>query len=616
MTGIPKDFITEIVTRTDIVEIIDARVTLKKKGGNYSARCPFHNEKTPSFSVSHTKQFYHCFGCGAHGNVIGFLMAYDRLEFPEAVEILASQLGLPVPKTATQQKTHNTHYELLSKVADYYQSQLHRSPTALTYLTNRGLSQETIRRFGIGFASAGWDNALKQFGHTPTLQSALLETGILVKNEQQRVYDRKQFGHTPTLQSALLETGILVKNEQQRVYDRFRDRIIIPIKDSRGRVIGFGGRTLGNDTPKYLNSPETPLFHKGSELYGFYEARQANQKLAYTLVVEGYMDVIALHQFGITQAVGTLGTATSTIHLQRLFRHTEKIIVCFDGDRAGKDAAWRALETSLPIIRDGLHINFMFLPEGEDPDSFIRKEGQATFEQYIHNATHLPDFFFHTLCQQIGLSPLNVKKLDIEGKAKLNNLAYPLIQKIRPGVFQTLMLDQLSELLHVSVEKLQDLHPKAMPPLTRERRTLIKHMPNKTKLLSPIQLALTLLLQHPKLVNDPMMMLPDTLRELKHPGTTVLVQLFDLLKNTENLTTGAILEHWRESNLAQRLAELASWELLIPEEGVAAEFCDTIKKIALLERENEIQRLMNKAAEQTLTDEEKKSLMVLLKKRH
>lgn len=577
---IPKDFITEIVTRTDIVEIIDARVTLKKKGGNYSACCPFHNEKTPSFSVSHTKQFYHCFGCGAHGNVIGFVMAYDRLEFPEAVAALASHLGLSVPKTATQQKTHTAHYDLLAKVARHYQSQLHHSSTALTYLTNRGLSQETLQRFGIGFAPPGWDNILKQFCHTPTLQSALLETGVLIKNEQ------------------------------QKIYDRFRERIIIPIKDSRGRVIGFGGRTLGDDTPKYLNSPETPLFHKGSELYGFYEARQANQTLQYALIVEGYMDVIALHQFGVTQAVATLGTATSTTHLQRLFRHTERVIICFDGDRAGKDAAWRALEVGLSTLRDGLQINFMFLPEDEDPDSFVRKQGQTAFQQLMDHAISLPDFFFRTLCQQANPDTM-------DGKAKLSKLAYPLIQKIRPGVFQTLMLNQLSELLGVSTEKLQRLHPKTTStPPAKGTRSLIKHLPNKTKLLSPIQLAITLLLQHPKLVENSAVTLPNSLRELKHPGITILIKLFDLLKNTSNLTTGGILEHWRESSVSNRLAELATWELLIPEEGIVTEFCDTIKKIALFERENKIQALLKKAQEQELAPEEKKHLMALLKDRH
>ncbi|MDF3054994.1 MAG: primase [Gammaproteobacteria bacterium] len=578
--SIPKDFIAELIARTDIVEIIDARVTLKKKGTNYSACCPFHNEKTPSFSVSHSKQFYHCFGCGAHGNAIGFLMAYDRLEFPEAVTALANHLGIPVPREAAQQKVHASHYELLAKIASYYQSQLQHSQTALVYLMNRGLSEKILKDFGVGFAPPGWDNLVKRLGNTQAAQANLIDTGMLIKNEQ------------------------------HKIYDRFRERIMIPIRDSQGRIIGFGGRTLGDDTPKYLNSPETPLFHKGRELYGFYEARQANRTLTYACIVEGYMDVIALHQCGITQAVATLGTAASTAHFQRLFRHTEKIVVCFDGDRAGKDAAWRALETSLSTIRDGLQVNFMFLPEGEDPDSFIRKQGQEAFQQCIENAISLPDFFFQTLSQQVNLDT-------VEGKAKLNKLGYPLIQKIRPGIFQTLMMNKLSELLGVAPEKIRSLHVGTVQRRPAvQARSLLKQMPNKTKLLSPIQLAITLLLQYPKLVEDPAVVLPDSIRMFKQPGAVTLVQLFDLVKSRQNLTTGAILENWRGSKVANRLAELAAWELLIPEKGLVAEFCDTLEKISQLEREDKIQTLLKTARQQELTAEEKKQLMTLLKERH
>lgn len=579
--SIPKDFINELIARADIVEIIDRRITLKKKGSSYSACCPFHNEKTPSFTVSQPKQFYYCFGCGAHGNVIGFLMAYDKLKFPEAVEELATYLGLPIPKAIAQQnmaqKGHQLHYELLEKIARYYQSQLNHFEIALAYLKKRGLTTEILQRFNIGFAPPGWDNL------------------------------RKKIGHAPDSQAALLETGMLIKNDQQKIYDRFRERIMFPIKDSRGRMIAFGGRTLGDDTPKYLNSPETPLFHKGSELYGLYEARQHNRVLKWVLVVEGYMDVITLHQFGITQSVATLGTATSQTHLQHLFRYTDEIIICFDGDRAGKDAAWRALEVSLPVIRDGLQLKFMFLPEGEDPDSFLRKQGKEAFETYVAQAITFPDFFFATLCQQADIKT-------VEGKAKLSKLAYPLIQKIRNGVFQTLMMEKLSLLAGVSVEKLHHFYLEPQQDQSEHVPMLPKKPVHKTNLLSPLQLAIALLLQHPQLAEQAV--LPTRLERIKRPGIEVLLEMLAVLKANPKLSTGALLENWRESKHVHRLAELATCELLTPENGLEAEFNDSLKKIAILEREDLIHVLLNKAKQSELSAEEKNCLISLLKDRH
>ena len=346
---IPPQFIDELLSRVDIVDIIDARVPLKKAGKNLHACCPFHNEKTPSFTVSPDKQFYHCFGCGAHGTAIGFLMEYDQLSFPESIQELADTVGMQVPVTqqAALTPARQNLYDLMDKVSRYYVHQLQNHPQRQAfqgYIQQRGLSAETVAAFDIGMAPDGWDNVLRTFG-----------------NNQQS-------------QDQLFEAGMLIKNDKGRTYDRFRDRLMFPIRDRRGRVIAFGGRVIDADgTPKYLNSPETPIFHKGQELYGLYQARKANRRLERILIVEGYMDVIALAQFGINNAVATLGTATTSEHLRQLIRSAPEIIFCFDGDRAGKEAAWRAAENAMPILGGNFELKFIFLPEGQDPDTMIRE---------------------------------------------------------------------------------------------------------------------------------------------------------------------------------------------------------------------------------------------------
>src|SRR5579872_117414 len=377
---IPREFIQLLLSRIELVDLIDGRVPLRKKSANnYFACCPFHTEKSASFSVSQNKQFYYCFGCGAHGNAIDFLMQYDRLEFPEAIEALARQAGLEVPReagTVSRPVVSDHFYTLLEDAAKFYQQQLKQSPTAIDYLKKRGLSGEMAKEFGLGFAPAGWDHLLQTLAKTDALKQALLDTGMLIKKD---------------------DGGY---------YDRFRERIMFPIRDRRGRIIAFGGRILEKGEPKYLNSPETPLFQKGHELYGLYHAQQRNRQLDRVLIVEGYMDVIGLFQHGITYAVATLGTATTTTHLQRLFRHTSEVIFCFDGDEAGRTAAWRALLVTLPIMHDEISIRFLFLPEGEDPDSLVRKEGKQDFENRIQNAATLSHFFFQSIAAQSNLTSL------------------------------------------------------------------------------------------------------------------------------------------------------------------------------------------------------------------
>ncbi len=444
MARIPEKFIDDLLDRVDIVEVIDRRVKLRKSGKNFSACCPFHDEKTPSFSVNPEKQFFYCFGCGAGGNAIGFVMDYERMEFPEAIESLAQTCGLEVPREEARpgekpaQDSNRPLLEQLEQAARFYEHGLRhhdQAARAVAYLKSRGLSGEIAKQFRIGFAPPGWDNLLTTLG-TQDYQKSLLMTG-----------------------------GMLVKNDKDRVYDRFRDRIMFPILDARGRVIAFGGRVLGDDKPKYLNSPETPVFQKSRELYGLYQARKAERSLERIVVVEGYMDVIALAQFGITYAVATLGTATSEAHLERLFRHVPEVVFCFDGDEAGRKAAFRALEATLPAMEDGRQARFLFLPEGEDPDTVVRDKGRQHLEHLFDTATPLETFLFDQLAQGIDSSTL-------DGKARFSKMAAPFLHQLPEGVFKTLMYQDLAERTGIDIDSLKRLQtppPEVMESLAAHR---------------------------------------------------------------------------------------------------------------------------------------------------
>lgn len=429
---IPQSFIDDLLNRTDILDVVSSRIQLKKTGKNYSACCPFHKEKTPSFTVSPDKQFYYCFGCGAGGNALGFIMDHDQLDFPQAVEELAKRAGMDVPReegrrgSKPRQPTDSPLYPLLTAAAEFYRQALKSNPArkaAVEYLKGRGLTGEIARDFGLGFAPPGWDNLLKNLGGDNLQLKAMLDAGLLVENP-----------------------------DSGKRYDRFRDRVIFPIRDSRGRVIAFGGRVLGDDKPKYLNSPETPVFHKGQELYGLFEARKNNRNLDEIMVVEGYMDVIALAQQGIRNAVATLGTATSEEHIKRLFRIVPNILFCFDGDQAGRNAAWRALESALPNLQDGRKVRFLFLPEGEDPDSLVRAEGPDAFRARLaHQAQPLADYFFQQLTREADPSTL-------EGKAHLATLAGPLLEKIPGNTLRLLMRQRLGEITGLSSDALNQIN--------------------------------------------------------------------------------------------------------------------------------------------------------------
>ncbi len=581
---IPQAFIDELLTRTDIVEVIDTRVQLKKAGREYKACCPFHNENTPSFTVSQVKQFYHCFGCGAHGSAISFLMEYEHMEFVEAVEELARRAGLEIPREAGTDSqpvpATRPHYALLAQAAEYYQAQLRshaQAEQAVDYLRQRGLTGEIAARFNIGFAPPGWDNL----------------TGAMATDSDTR--------------RILLELGLLIERDSgSGVYDRFRDRIMFPIHDQRGRTIAFGGRVLGDGEPKYLNSPESVVFHKGRELYGLYEARKAVRQLERILVVEGYMDVVALAQFDINYAVATLGTATTHEHLERLFRTVPEVVFCFDGDRAGREAAWRALENTLPVLHDGREARFLFLPEGEDPDSQVRKTGTEAFEQDIASATHLSDFFFERLAAQVDMD-------SIDGRARLVDLARPLLAKLPKSVFRQLMVERLAELARTDAGRLAghlDSPPPQTAPPARSGSTRAATPGAKSR----VRQAIELLLYQPALAGG--VVRPPLLEQCDLPGVSLLIELLDLLQAQPGLTTGALLEHWRGRDEGRYLHKLAAWNPAVEDLELQADLQRCLNGIQRQHIENRIEILNEEQSRRPLSKAEKQEYGELLVQHH
>ena len=574
---IPRSFIDDLLARLDIVDIVDARVKLKKKGKNYGACCPFHNEKTPSFSVSQEKQFYHCFGCGVHGNAIDFMMEFERLDFVEAIEELASFLGLDVPREqrsgeisttprANSEQKRNL-YDLMGGISQFYRSQLKISANkpAIEYLKNRGLSGEIVQKFGIGYVADEWD---------------------LV---------RKNFGQQKEAQDMLVTGGMLIENDKGNRYDRFRGRVMFPIRDRRGRVIGFGGRVLEDGTPKYLNSPETPIFHKGKELYGLYEVLQAYREPPQILVVEGYMDVVALAQYGVDYSVASLGTSTTGDHVQMLFRQTSTVVCCYDGDRAGKEAAWRALENALEYLKTGNTLKFLFLPDGEDPDSYIREHGKAAFEQLVHNATPLSAYLFDNL---IEIHKLNLGTT--EGKSALRAHASALINKIPDSYFQELL------------EKLLDERTGFDNQLRRARVHTQNTTPQPHKELkrTPMREVIALLIQNPNYAD----MVPDlsSVKGLQLPGLSLFVEVLDICQVNPHISTGQLLENWRESKHEALLSRLASWEIPLVEDNQEDIFLDSLDNILAQCVEKQIENLQAKARSVGLSAEEKRELLALM----
>ena len=631
---IPQSFIDDLLNRTDIVDVVSSRVQMKKAGKNYTACCPFHKEKTPSFSVSPDKQFYYCFGCGAGGNALGFIMDHDNLDFPQAVEELAKAAGMEIPREESgrphkpRQPTDSPLYPLLTAAADFYRQALKSHPArkaAVDYLKGRGLTGEIARDFGLGFAPPGWDNLYKHLSSDTLQQKAMIDAGLLVENA---------------------ETG--------KRYDRFRDRVMFPIRDSRGRIIAFGGRVLGDDKPKYLNSPETPVFHKGQELYGLFEARKFNRSLDEIIVVEGYMDVIALAQQGLRNAVATLGTATSEEHMKRLFRVVPSVLFCFDGDQAGRNAAWRALEATLPCLQDGRRARFLFLPEGEDPDTLVRSEGTDAFKARINqHAQPLADYFFQQLTEEADPRSL-------EGKAHMATLAAPLIDKVPGANLRTLMRQRLSEITGLNSEAVSQLAQNAPAPAQPTYDPGIDYdaMPDYSDFQQPdtylpqqewtpkksgnggkkwenkpwdkkgkrgaereqawipvgveppTLTALRTLLHHPQLAKK--------VEDAEHfaaedqTNNQLLIALVEAVQKNPKLSSIQLLSRWHGTEQGRLLQRLLEKEWLIDADNLEQQFFDTITSLSARQRERKLEQLLRKARQGELSSEEKKQLLDLL----
>ncbi len=586
---IPSEFIDELLAKIDIVDLIDQYVPLKKGGANYMACCPFHKEKSPSFSVSPHKQFYHCFGCGAHGSAIGFIMEYQGLGFTEAVQLLADRAGMTVPRSrnsqdnpqqrAERKKKQQSLEETLSACSDFYRQQLKFHPEARAYLEKRGLNAEIIEHYGLGYAPNDWQPLSQVFQPYPN--AALIEGGQVIRNE-----------------------------ENGREYDRFRHRVMFPIRDSRGQVIGFGGRVLDDSKPKYLNSPDTPLFDKGKNLYGLYEGRAAVKEAGRILVVEGYMDVVALAQFGIGYGVAALGTATTAEHVKILMRQTDSIYFCFDGDAAGRKAAWRALENALPQLKDDKSLHFLFLPAEHDPDSYVRAYGAARFEEaLLHQSVPLSAYFWQALSEGLDLS-------SHEGKSQLIKASSPLLAQIQAPALGFLLKQHLSELVGIDPANLAQLIGQEAPQ--RSVRQQNYRLPRETfrqpAMPSLVQKQIRALLNRPQLAVH--VHLPDYLtfdEELD-----CLANLADLLQQKNLNHAGRILEHLRgtpHEALVRQVLRQADWggDTADYDETLAVrEFQDGMKRLTEEWQQRQIHALKIKAAQGSLTEAEKKLLLTLL----
>jgi DNA primase len=567
---IPRSFIDELLTRVDIVDFIDSYVPLKRRGASHIACCPFHHEKTPSFNVVAKKQFYHCFGCGVSGNVISFVMSYLQQSFPEAIETLATRAGMQVPREGDPEKFKQSQslYQFLQRVSNFYQQTLKTSgKIAIDYLKQRGVNGEIARAYQLGYAPDAWHTLEMHFKH----------------------YIKE-----------LIAAGMIIAREDNKTYDRYRQRIIFPIHDRQGRMIGFGGRALSADQkPKYLNSPETIIFQKNRELYGLHQVLQRNIPLTSIVIVEGYMDVIALAQYGILNAVATLGTATSTYHIQLLNKHTKQLVFCFDGDAAGKQAAWRALESCLTQLDSGLDARFVFLPDSHDPDSFIRQEGAERFHTLVQNAIPLSRFFLDILSQSIDQTSLT-------GKSQLMHAAKPYLSKMADSPYKQLLIDELARVTRIESHRIQQLMMEKTPEKTFEEKNIVR---------TPIRLATAILLQHPEIYAACSTKIPPSILD-ENQSQSVLQSLMQQILENSAINTAALIENWRDSPFFEALNKLATWEHQVPENALTKEFTDIVLFLAQQHQEDQIRQLIEKSRRNELTESERHTLQRLLKERH
>ena len=583
MSGlIPQHFIDDLIARADIVDVLSKRIDLKKAGKEFKAVCPFHNDKNPSLTISPLKGFYHCFSCGAHGTALGFLMEYENLNFVEAVESLASELGVEVPyeNKGNPIKKNDDLFLLMNTIQKKFQNNLKNNTKAIQYLKKRGIDGKTAKKYKIGYAEKGWSNILDNFGSSDSDIKSLLKLGLIIKKENNKGY-----------------------------YDRFRDRIIFPIRDNRGRFIGFGGRIFEGDQPKYLNSPETPIFHKGRELYGLYECQKSMRVIEKVIVVEGYMDVIGLSQNGVEYSVASMGTATTDDHFTRLFRLSDTICFCFDGDQAGYLAAWRALENSLSHLKDGRQIKFVFLPDGEDPDSYIRKNSTGNFEKLLNNGTDLSDFMIQRTSEDIDLK-------SVDGKARLAERIKPLINRMPRGIFKELIIEKLSALVGLSAKKLEQSISE--DKITNKRKSSFNYAPRRkninTKKDSPsvIKKSISLILNYPEAVKE---ISNIEFVNYKKPGIKILIKLLKNISDEPDMNTAALIERWREDDEGKYLSKLAINLFPKNEEfNAEEELNNCLAQITKNFYNERINSLIKKQADNQLTSDEKVELKEIIHK--
>jgi len=572
MSGlIPEAFIDELLQRVDIVDVVGARLALKRAGKEFQALCPFHDERTPSFAVVPQKQFFHCFGCGAHGSALKFLMDYEGLSFPDAVEQLAAQLGMKVPREnsarASEEDRHAPIYSILAEATTWFQQELTGHPRARAYFERREVGPDMVERYALGYAPDRWDGLIGKLGRGPE-RMALLGAA-----------------------------GLLSTRDSGQSYDKFRDRVMFPIQDRRGRAIGFGGRVLDQGEPKYLNSPETPLFHKGRELYGLWQARQSAQKLKRMIVVEGYMDVIALAQHGIEECVAALGTATTREHAELAFRNAEDVVFCFDGDRAGRQAAWRALESTLPRLTDGRQAHFAFMPDGEDPDSLVRKFGAEGFRRYLTDALPLSDYFFAGLTAEVDIG-------SIDGRARLAARAQPLIEQMPDGAFRDLMREALAE--RTGAKRVVPAAAKAVGKrITRPtvQRTLVRN-------------ALSLLLTRPQLALE--VRVPAALARVDKPGADILREVIERIRLRPGIAPADLIDSFADTPAHPALLKISLAELPGDEEGWREDLDSALVRLVTQSESDDDRRraeLSGKWAADGLNDNEKRELKRLMDNR-
>ncbi|TAN66937.1 MAG: DNA primase [Methylobacter sp.] len=580
MSGrIPREFIDELLVRVDIVDLIDSHVPLKKTGNNFVARCPFHIEKTPSFSVNRKKQFFHCFGCGASGNAIGFLMDFSHLDFVEAVEDLAGFAGLEVPRISIDhqasgsRKDLNSLYELMEQVAAFYADQLRTSDEgkiAVEYLKSRGVSGGCASDFMLGYAPDEWKALASRFD-----------------------------------QKLLLEAGLLVSKEGGQFYDRFRGRLMFPIRDRRARIIGFGGRVLDDSLPKYLNSPETSLFHKGKEVYGLHELLEKNAKPQRILIVEGYMDVITLAQFGIHYAVAALGTAASQAHLDLLFRFSSELVFCFDGDKAGREAAWRAMESAFSSLKDGRQIRVMLLPQNHDPDSLVREEGVDGFVGRVQTAVGLSEYFFEHFSNELNLS-------EMEGRAQLVSKARPYLERLPESVFKEMMLARLKELSGwAGLDVLENATTLVSKQGLKQYPRADKKRTRDNGRLSSARVAIALLVQNPRLIEALDQRQIDW-GALEFPGVVLFKSILQTITNKNPANTAILMECYRGAVEEKSIKALALLDLQVSDDKVDAVFCDALNRLLTQAREINLARLLDKDRVEGLDAQEKELLRKML----